>query len=277
MAAPLPGTTLPRLSVVIPAYNEEFYLGDCLESLARQDYPGAVEVIVVDNNSTDATAEVARSRGARVVAEPQPGVCRARQAGTAAATGEIIVSTDADTTFGERWLSTIAAAFDERTVAVTGPPHFVGAPWWAHTYVAVLFGAVGLVERVTGQVFYISAANTAFRREAWTGYDVRQTQGGDELDLLRRLRRRGRVRYLPRNVAYTSSRRLERGLAYTVLVTCLYYYLLGYLVNRVSHRTAVGMAPSFRPLAARARREMVRPALGVAAAVACTVALVTAR
>ena len=46
---------------MIPAYNEELYLGPCLQSLASQDFPGPVEVIVVDNNSTDRTAPVAAS------------------------------------------------------------------------------------------------------------------------------------------------------------------------------------------------------------------------
>ena len=87
----------PRFSVVIPAYNEADYLPAALRSLRAQDFPGAVEVIVVDNGSTDGTADLARRLGARVVEEHAPGVCAARQRGTLAARGEIVVSTDADT------------------------------------------------------------------------------------------------------------------------------------------------------------------------------------
>ena len=59
------------ISVVIPAYNEENYLDRCLRSLREQRYPTSqFEVIVVDNASTDATAEIARRFGARVVSEP---------------------------------------------------------------------------------------------------------------------------------------------------------------------------------------------------------------
>ena len=54
----------PRYSVVIPAFNEQAYLGACLASLAAQDYPGAFEVIVVDNNSTDDTATPGSPRAA---------------------------------------------------------------------------------------------------------------------------------------------------------------------------------------------------------------------
>src|ERR1700740_3471780 len=112
--------SLPRFSVVIPAYNEAEFLGSCLDSLRAQDFRDPYEIIVVDNNSTDATADAARSRGVTVVHEPKPGVCSARQRGTAAARGEIVVSTDADTTFGSDWLSRIDRAFrdDPARVAV---------------------------------------------------------------------------------------------------------------------------------------------------------------
>src|SRR4051812_44132851 len=113
----------PRFSVVIPAFNEKFYLGACLESLGRQDAPGGFEIIVVDNGSTDGTAVVARAAGATVLLEPERGVCRARQRGTEAAAGEIVVSADADTLYGPGWLSRIGRWFDEHPtgVAVGGP------------------------------------------------------------------------------------------------------------------------------------------------------------
>ena len=53
--------------------------------------------------------------------------------------------------------------------------------------------AVDLIYRLTGRVWYVTATNLAFCRERWPGYDVRLTQGGDELDLLRKLRRSGVV------------------------------------------------------------------------------------
>src|SRR5512140_592392 len=82
----------PRYSVVIPAVDEAVDIGRCLSSLAAQDCRNGYEVIVVDNNSTDQTAEIAREHGARVVFESHPGVCWARQRGTEAARGEIVVS-----------------------------------------------------------------------------------------------------------------------------------------------------------------------------------------
>src|SRR3954449_3096530 len=243
-----PSAPTPRLSVVIPADNEAALLPACLQSLAAQDFAGSVEVIVVDNNSTDDTAAIAQAMGATVVREPHPGVCWARQGGTLAAHGDIVISTDADTTFDQGWLSRIEAAFraDPRRVAVAGPCRFAEAPWWGRAYGALLFGIVACIHRLTGRVMYASATNIAFRRNSWPGYDTRATQGGDELDLLRRLRARGRIDFDAGNPTSTSSRRLGRGLLYNLLVTCAYYYLAGYLVNRVCRRTVIGTAPHIR-------------------------------
>lgn len=238
----------PRFSVVVPAYNEAGFVETCLDSLARQDFQGSREIIVVDNNSTDETASLARVNGARVVHEPQPGVCAARQSGTSLASGEIIVSTDADTVFDPGWLSRIDRAFRDNPdlVAVAGPCHFPDAPWWARAFFPAMFRFVGLTERMTGYVAYATAANLAFRRTAWPGYDVWGTQGADEIGLLRGLRSRGAIAFDAGNPVYTSGRRLRRGLAYNLLVTCMFYYVAGYILNGLTGRRVVGMAPAFR-------------------------------
>jgi glycosyltransferase involved in cell wall biosynthesis len=223
-------------------------IGGCLSSLAAQDFGGDVEVIVVDNGSTDATADIARAWGATVVDEPLRGVCHARQRGTAVATGEIVVSSDADTIFESTWLSQIMETMTSSpaVVATCGPCRFVDGPWWSAPYTKALFGSVGWLYRRTGRVVYASATNIAFRREAWTGYDTASTQGGDELGLLRSLRRQGSVHFDPARTTLTSSRRLSRGLLYNTLVTCLFFYLFAYHLNRLMGRPLVGAAPVIR-------------------------------
>lgn len=244
---PIEGDT-PRFSIVIPAFNEEYYLGDCLASLAAQDYPGSFEVIVVDNNSTDGTAALAREAGATVIFEQTPGVCQARQCGTECAAGEIIVSADADTIYPPHWLSTIDGWFtrNRRGVAVGGPCYFHDGPRWGVAVQKLLFGAVALVQRCGGPVLYITATNFAFRKEAFTGYDTRLAQGGDELDLLRKLRKQGTVAFDAANFTHTSARRMEQGALYNFTVSFFYYYILGYALNRVFGRPILGMAPAFR-------------------------------
>ncbi len=90
-----------RISVVIPAYNEAAYLPALLDSIdvARAAYgrgPDAVEVIVADNDSTDATAEIARCRGCRVVLERERVIAAVRNAGAAIAAGVVLAFVDAD-------------------------------------------------------------------------------------------------------------------------------------------------------------------------------------
>lgn len=88
-----------RYSVIIPAYNEESYLPATLESLhlAMENIPYQGEIIVVDNDSTDRTAEIARGYGARVIFEPFRQIATARNSGAKAATGSQLVFLDADT------------------------------------------------------------------------------------------------------------------------------------------------------------------------------------
>jgi len=112
----------PRVSVIVPAHNAEKTLGAVLDGLAGQD--GAhdrVEVIVVDNRSTDATAEVAGSRGARLVAEDDvQSAAAARNRGIAAARGEVLAFLDADCVPVPGWIASALASLAETGAGLLG-------------------------------------------------------------------------------------------------------------------------------------------------------------
>ena len=247
-----------RLSVVVPAHNEAATLPATLAALARQDYPGRYEVVVVDNASTDDTAAVAARWGARVVREPQLGVCAARQAGTLAARGAVVVSTDADTVQPTGWLRRIEAQLGDDVVAVAGPCRYLDAPWWARVFPPLWFAAIAVVHRLTGRVLYLTATNVAFRREGFPGYDTSLTQGGDEVDLLRRLRGWGAVVWDGHNPVLTSSRRMDQGLLHTLLVSYGYHYALDLALARLVPGRAMRVAPAIRPEQAEASRRLRR-------------------
>jgi glycosyltransferase involved in cell wall biosynthesis len=238
----------PLVSVVIPAYNEELLIGNTLKSLMRQNFSGEFEVIVVDNNSSDRTAQLASRLGAKIVFEPRRGVCAARQAGTLAALGQIIVSTDADTYFSPDWLSKIYLEFtnNPKLVAVVGSCEFVDAPSWGKIFTKTTFGLIHKIYKATGKVKYLAACNAAFRKSAWSGYNVALTQGGDELDLLKQLQAKGPIKYLPHNHVFTSSRRLRKGLFYNLFVTFLLYYCLDYFIGRRIGRSFTGSYAAIR-------------------------------
>lgn len=91
-----------RLSIVIPAYNEANYLAGTIEALkaaisAHQERLEFSEIIVCNNNSTDATSQVARDLGAKVVFEPHNQIARARNTGARASSGDWLLFVDADT------------------------------------------------------------------------------------------------------------------------------------------------------------------------------------
>jgi glycosyltransferase involved in cell wall biosynthesis len=210
-----------------------------------------------------------------VLHEPTPGVCAARQAGTLAARGEIVVSTDADTVHPTGWLSRLDAQLTDDVFAVAGPCRYTDAPWWARVFPPLWFAAIAVVHRLTGRIFYLTATNVAFRRDGFPGYDTSLTQGGDEVDLLRRLRRCGRVVWDARNPVLTSSRRMDQGLLHTLVVSFGYHYALNLALSRLAPRRAMGVAPAIRqehaPLTRRRRRRW-RAGLAVVALLGLLVA-----
>ena len=113
---------LPFVSVVIPAHNEEKFITKTLQSLKSQNYGGKIEIIVVDNASTDKTAKIAKRFGAKVIFENRKGVQFARQTGFEAAQGVYIASTDADSILPSNWLKQLVKALDSHSnwVAVGG-------------------------------------------------------------------------------------------------------------------------------------------------------------
>ena len=115
-----------KLSFVIPAYNEEAYLPKCLEAVLTEKNKGKydIEIIVVNNASTDSTRQVALSYpGVILVDEPKKGLSAARQAGFAVATGDIIANIDSDSILTPEWTDIVMTAFTKRPklVALSGP------------------------------------------------------------------------------------------------------------------------------------------------------------
>jgi glycosyltransferase involved in cell wall biosynthesis len=153
------------LSIIIPAYNEERYLGDCLQAISEQtERPD--EVILVDNNSTDSTLQVAwKYSFVTIVHEKDQGLFFARNCGMNAAKSDILARIDADTFVEPDWVASIKDAFEDPEVqAVSGPVGYHDMP---------LSGFVRRVEdaclRVAkaGRYDFLMGANMAVSRKAW--------------------------------------------------------------------------------------------------------------
>lgn len=104
------------LTVIVPAYNEEEYLDDCLTSvaLALRQLPCQCETIVVDNGSTDSTQSIARSHTVAVHSIERTSISRARNLGAQLACGEFIAFIDADVEITPEWASTFRKLYSHR-------------------------------------------------------------------------------------------------------------------------------------------------------------------
>jgi glycosyltransferase involved in cell wall biosynthesis len=159
---------LPSVSVVIPARDDAEALDACLRRIAAQSLAPA-EVVVVDNASRDHTAAVAGAHGARVVAEPRPGIPAAAATGYDAATAEVVVRCDADTLPGRRWLERLVRPMsDPRLDAVTGIGWFhdlrPGTRWASAT---AYLGSYYLLSHLALGHTALWGSNMALRRSTW--------------------------------------------------------------------------------------------------------------
>jgi len=110
-------------SVIIPAYNEEKYLPGCLDSLCNMDYPkDCVEVIVVDNGSTDRTREIAETYKVTILRDDTKNVSGLRNLGARRSKGDILAFVDADCIVSKDWLKNAAKYFDDTETAAWGAP-----------------------------------------------------------------------------------------------------------------------------------------------------------
>lgn len=160
---------MPSISVVIPSHNDAPMLARCLAAVAAQER-AADEVIVVDNASTDATAQVCADAGVLRVPEPAPGVTAATAAGLDAARGTLLARLDADSVPPPDWLARIQQHFGDepRLAALTGPGRFYGggplALWAGRTvYIGGYHRAVGLLLGHPP----LFGSNFAIRADAW--------------------------------------------------------------------------------------------------------------
>ena len=113
-----------KISVVVPAYNEEKRIKKCLDSLLSQETK-AYEIIVVDNNCTDKTVSIVKKyKQVKIVHEKKPGITPARNAGFNAAKGDVIARCDADSVMPKDWLRKVGNDFKTQKDIVAVTPDF---------------------------------------------------------------------------------------------------------------------------------------------------------
>lgn len=200
-----------KLSLIICAYNEEKYIGACIEHILA-DAPELVhEIIVIDNASTDRTAQVASQYpGVRVVREDQKGLTKARQRGYLESTGDIQAYLDSDGHMPKGWTARVLREFarDPRIVLVSGPAHYYDVSFVKKQLVKLYWLLSYPVYLMTG--YMAQGGNFILTKEALDtvgGFDTSIAFYGEDTNIARRAHEIGKVRFTLGLPMYTSGRR----------------------------------------------------------------------
>jgi cellulose synthase/poly-beta-1,6-N-acetylglucosamine synthase-like glycosyltransferase len=202
---PLPPLQWPSVSVVVPLRNEERHAPATLAALAKQDYPGSLEILLIDDRSTDQTATIIETQAssdprfrafhipieAPTVPSPKK---RALAKGFTEAQGDILMTTDADCLPGPHWVKSLASHFQPQVGIVQGPKRIRGSGHWLHVFQEQeVFGLVS-IEAATfalGHPMMASAPSLAYRRSLYQtvgGFqDIEDTVSGDDDLLVRKM------------------------------------------------------------------------------------------
>ncbi|HLX68789.1 MAG TPA: glycosyltransferase [Verrucomicrobiae bacterium] len=204
-----------RISVVIPAFNEERLIGESLLHINAALHAFTLrnwetELIVCDNNSTDRTAELARAAGATVVFEPVNQIARARNRGAEAATGDWLIFVDADSHPSAGLFDDVATQIESGCCLAGGSTIKLEGSYRSGDFVTGLWNKISRgLKWAAGSFIFCEAA--AFRKVG--GFNM-ELFASEEIDLSKRLKKlarteRKKVVILQRHPIVTSARKLH--------------------------------------------------------------------
>ena len=187
-----PSDTTASVSVVIPAHNEEGYIGQCINSVLQTGWPRELlEILVIDHSSTDSTAELAHAAGAQVLPISTGRIGAVRNAGLKAAKGEFIAYVDGDCSVPVTWLRTAIDVLrsDPSIGAVGGPCLSPRVGTWVERSLAPSEASPGSINQVRAIATSSFIARASLLREAG-GFDESLISGEDD-DMSNRFASRG--------------------------------------------------------------------------------------
>jgi len=245
-----------KLSFIIPAYNEEKYIGQCLDSIFRElkNTSYDTEIIVVNNASTDKTKEIAQKYpGVKIVDEPAKGLVRARRTGFLAATGDLIANVDSDTMLTPGWIERVFREFEKnkKLVALSGPFIYYDLSKGIDFMVRKVFYPIGFVIYLVNHFIFrrggmLQGGNFVVRRDALTkigGYNTDIDFYGEDTDIANRIGKVGTVKFTFKLPIYSSGRRLAGEGAFTMGLRYGMNYLWMIFFKRPYTKTSIIVRP----------------------------------
>jgi len=201
-----------KVSVVIPVFNEEKYINQCLKSLQQQtSLPD--EVIIVDNNCTDKTVAIAKRFKVKIVKESKQGISHARNKGFNAARGDIIARSDADCMFHPNWIRRIKYDFDKnkKISGLIGPLKFYDLR--LKNVMPFFKFYILTMKRLIGQ-YPFNGPNMSISKKAWNRVKnevcLDDKSFHEDIDLSIHVSKSGgTIIYDPKLIVYFSARRIK--------------------------------------------------------------------
>ena len=185
------------ISVIIPTFNEEENIAQCLVSLNHQTVPrNEYEIIVVDGGSKDATCEIAKKYADKVFTQTSKKVGGARNDGVMEAKGDIIATTDADCILPPDWIKRVDENFKNQAVVQLYGPVYPIEEGLGNRFSLLLANTFSRIGYYSRTFYYTLGCNTAFRKEAFKKAGMyRCIDAGDDLEIAMRLKDLGNIKF----------------------------------------------------------------------------------
>lgn len=227
-AFPLPASHI-KVSVIIPARNEASHIGNCLDSLSVQSYPGELtEIIIVNDFSSDETADIVSRHDLKptlihlsdyVSTNINSYKKKAIETGIRLSSGELIICTDADCVMGPNWIRVLVAAYENKNLQfMAAPVKIIPDGSWLAVFQALDFISL---QGITGAAVYknlypmCNGANLAYSKKAYDAVggfaDIDHIASGDDMLLMNKIQGRfpGESGYIKDPQAIVSTRAAE--------------------------------------------------------------------
>ncbi len=238
------------ISFIIPAYNEQDRLPNCLRSIlseAKNNPDVSMEIIVINNASSDATKAIALNFGSpvTVVDENQKGIVFARAAGGKAAKNYLLAHIDADCRLPIGWIKTVIEKFSNNPnlVALSGPHRYYDLGWWPKLVSRAYYWVAYLIGWCNDKIFHIGSllqgGNFVVKKSAWDKMGVLGKDFsfyGEDTEVCRRLYAFGQVKFTFDLPILTSGRRLaQEGMISTALKYIANYFSVLWFKKPTKH------------------------------------------
>lgn len=234
------------ISLIIPAYNEEKYIGQCLEYVLHNSDGHIDEIIVIDNASTDDTRKIAESYpNVKVVSEHNKWLTFARQRWYLESTGDILAFIDADTRMPAWWAKKIRHHFISQDIwFISWPYHYHDLPWYSQIGNRLYWRALGYPTYLLLWYLWVGG-NFAIKRtvlDKVDGFDTKITFYGEDTDIARRASKHAKTKFTLKLIMPTSARRM----AWEGTFKTAYNYITNFLSQAIFHKSATKEYKDFR-------------------------------